>query len=136
MLAEGVVLPYCPECEATQKPFGDHFMCCHKNGATERHNAMQDGMFELCGTHHIPVAREVTSECGRRPTDILFVGWSGGRDATVEFAVTHPLVAANHPINRARVLGRVNVEERRKVVENRVTCEKAGWGCHPFGVST
>ena len=98
LLPTGCTLPGCPLCEEPVDPFGDHFVCCSKNGLTRRHNALRDAIFDVLMQSAIPAAKEVTSRNRRRPADILLVAWERGRDVAVDLTVTHPLSLSAHPI--------------------------------------
>ena len=61
LLPLGRTLPDCPACGEPVDPFGDHFVCCDKNGGTRRHNALRDALFDVLVRNSIPAAKEVTS---------------------------------------------------------------------------
>ena len=52
--------------------FGDHLVCCHKNGLTKRHNAVVDCLAKFIKAAGLPVIvdRAVGLEPRLRPGDI------------------------------------------------------------------
>ena len=112
-------------------PFGDHFVCCDKNGGTRRHNALRDALFDVLVRNSIPAAKEVTSGNRRRPADILLVAWERGRDVAVDLTVTHPLGLSAHPIVVQNVAQHCRRAETAKVTAEGDLCRQAGWGFNP-----
>ena len=58
ILRTGVTLPGCPLCGEAIDPFGDHFVCCDRNGCTQRHNAVRDAFFAMCVRAGMAVEKE------------------------------------------------------------------------------
>ena len=131
LLPMGCTLPGCPLCHEPVDPFGDHFVCCDKNGSSRRHNALRDAMAELLMKSSIPAAKEVTSGNRRRPADILLVAWERGRDVAVDLTVTHPLGLAEHPIIVQTAAQHCRRKEEAKVAAEGDLCRQAGWGFTP-----
>ena len=131
LLPVGQTLPGCPACREPVDPFGDHFVCCDKNGSTRRHNALRDSLFEVLVQGSIPAAKEVTSGNRRRPADILLIAWERGRDVAVDLTVTHPLGLSGHPIVVQNVAHHCRRAEATKTVAEGELCRQAGWGFTP-----
>ena len=131
LLPIGCTPPGCPACGEPVDPFGDHFVCCPKNGITRRHNALRDAIFEVLVQNAIPAAKEVTSRNRKRPADILLVAWERGRDVAVDLTVTHPLGLASYPFvvdNAARHCQRA--EAAKQAAEGDLCCA-VQWGFIP-----
>jgi len=62
----------CPMCGDVLDAFGDHLVCCHKNGLTKRHNAVVDCLAKFIKAAGLPVIvdRAVGLEPRLRPGDI------------------------------------------------------------------
>jgi hypothetical protein len=126
-----LTLPGCPLCGEAVDPFGDHFVCCAKNGGTRLHNALRDAIFDVLIGGSIPAAKEVNVGNGRRPADILQKAWERGRDVAVDLTVTHPLGLTGHPIivkNAARHCQRAEADKTHAEGD---LCVQAGWGFAP-----
>ena len=53
------VTPKCPMCGAgSVDAFGDHLVCCYKNGISKRHNILRDGLLYICRRLEIPFSLE------------------------------------------------------------------------------
>ena len=131
LLPTGCTLPGCPMCGEPVDPFGDHFVCCMRNGPSRRHNALRDAIFNALVQSAIPAAKEVTSGNRKRPADILLIAWERGRDVAIDLTVTHPLGLSHHPIvvdNAARHCRRA--ESAKQTAEGDL-CHQAGWGFLP-----
>lgn len=131
LLPLGQTLPGCPACGEPVDPFGDHFVCCDKNGSTRRHNALRDALFDALVQASIPAAKEVTSGNRRRPADILLLAWERGRDVAVDLTVTHPLGLSGHPIIVQNAAQHCRRAEATKVAAEGDLCRQAGWGFTP-----
>ena len=116
LLPLGVTLLGCPACGHPVDPFGDHFMCCGKNGNTCRHNALRDALFYVLVQASIPVGKEIRSGNGRVPADILLVTWVRGRDVAVDLTISHPLGLSEHPIVVQRASEHCRGAERDKIL--------------------
>jgi hypothetical protein len=73
ILPVGQTLPGCPLCGDAVDPFGDHLVCCEKNGNARRHNALRDAFFDVLVASAIPSAKEVACGGQQRPADILLL---------------------------------------------------------------
>ena len=130
LLPLGRTLPGCPLCGEPVDAYGDHFVCCNKNGISRRHNALRDALFNVLVQHAIPVLKEDGTE-GRRQADVLLVGWERGRDVAVDLTVSHPLGLSKHPIVVANAAQHCRREEAAKVADEGDLCRRAGWGFIP-----
>lgn len=92
-------LPGCTLCGEPVDPFGDHLICCARNGCTRQHTSLRDAFFGTLVSAGIPAAREVACQGREHPADVLLVAWEKGRDVAVDFMVSHPLGLADHPLN-------------------------------------
>ena len=124
-------LPGCPLCGEAVDPFGDHFVCCTKNGNTRRHNALRDALFDVLLSGSIPAAKEVTVANGRRPADILLIAWERGRHVAMDLTVTHPLGLTGHPIVTKNAARHCQRAEAAKTAAEGDLCAQAGWGFAP-----
>lgn len=131
LLPMGRTLPGCPLCSEPVDPFGDHFVCCDKNGSTRRHNALRDALFEVLVQGAIPAAKEVTSNNRRRPADILLIAWERGKDVALDLTVTHPLGLAGHPIIVQHAARHCRRAESTKLASEGDLCRQVGWGFTP-----
>jgi len=111
ILPQGTALPECPLCKDTLDPYEDHFVCCKRNGSSQRHHAFRDAFFAVCAQHNVAVVKEAECLASRRPADILFMNWSRGRHVAVDFVCTHPAGVAQHPL----VVEHCNQAETQKV---------------------
>ena len=125
-------LPGCPLCGEAVDPFGDHFVCCAKNGNTRRHNALRDAIFDVLLGGAIPAAKEVNVGNGQqRPADILLVAWERGRDVAVDLTVTHPLGLTSQPVLMKNAARHSHRAEAAKIASEGDLCMRAGWGFAP-----
>jgi hypothetical protein len=131
ILPTGRTLPACPLCGDPVDAFGDHFVCCEKNGITQRHHALRDAIFDVLARGAIPAAKEVVSAHRNRPADILLVAWERGRDVAVDVTVTHPLAPSCYPLVLQRVGQHCRRAETNKVTAEAEMCREVGWGFMP-----
>jgi hypothetical protein len=136
ILPEGKTLPGCPLCNDALDPYGDHFVCCERNGSTRRHNAFRDAFFAMCAGQGVAVQKEVECHNKKRPADILLVQWSRGQNVAIDFVCTHPAGVAQHPLVVDNTTKHCNRAETRKVQADGPSCEAQGWGFSPFAIST
>jgi len=71
--------------------FGDHLVCCHKNGLTKRHNAVVDCLAKFIKAAGLPVIvdRAVGLEPRLRPGDITLPRWQGVSPLYVDITIFH-----------------------------------------------
>ena len=131
ILPVGQTLPSCPLCGEPVDAFGDHLVCCDKNGNTRRHNALRDAIFDVLIASAIPSAKEVTSGDRQRPADILLIAWERGRDVAVDLTVTHPLGLSQHPLVVKSAARHCQRAEATKTEAEGDLCLRAGWGFAP-----
>ena len=131
ILPVGQTLPGCPLCGDAVDPFGDHLVCCEKNGNARRHNALRDAFFDVLVASAIPSAKEVACGGQQRPADILLLTWERGRDVAVDFTVTHPLGLSQHPLIVKNVARHCQRAEAAKTAAEGDLCQRAGWGFAP-----
>lgn len=136
ILPQGTALPECPMCKDTLDPYGDHFVCCERNGSSQRHNAFRDAFFAVCAQHNVAVVKEAECLAGRRPADILLMNWSRGQHVAVDFVCTHPAGVAQHPLVVEHTAKHCNRAETQKVHADGPVCEAKGWGFSPFALTT
>jgi len=136
ILPVGVTLPCCPLCKESLDPFGDHFVCCERNGSTQRHNAFRNAFFAMCVRNKLAVEKEAECIAGRRPADVLLLQWSRGQHVAVDFVCSHPAGLAEHPLDPERAAKHCNRAEARKVRSDGPPCEAKGWGFSPFAMTT
>ena len=136
ILRTGVTLPGCPLCGEAIDPFGDHFVCCERNGCTQRHNAVRDAFFAMCVRAGMAVEKEARCVGQRRPADILLLLWSRGQHVAIDFVCTHPAGLAQHPLVVENAAKHCNRAEAQKVKKDGPPCEAAGWGFSPFAINT
>jgi len=123
-------------CKDTLDPYGDHFVCCERNGSSQRHNAFRDAFFAVCAQHNVAVVKEAECPAGRRPADILLMNWSRGQHVAVDFVCTHPAGVAQHPLVVEHTAKHCNRAKTQKVHADGPVCEAKGWGFSPFALTT
>ena len=96
----------CPLCSEPMDAFGDHLVCCKKNGPWQRHNALQGvwhGAFLRAG---IACRREVAVEGKERPADLLLPSFDPKGPLAIDFTIRHPLPPSvgQHTLEGAKAL--------------------------------
>ena len=86
----------CPLCQQPINVYGDHAVCCMKEGdVIIRHNSLRnlvnsiatDGMLDA-----VPEKKGILGNtCGRKPGDVTIMKWSEGKGLCIDVAVTSPL---------------------------------------------
>ena len=91
-----------PLCKQTLDIFGDHALCCKKNGdMITRHNRVRNLIFEIADMGLLSPELEklgilgVTDRSSRRPGDVSFKSWAPNRGLAIDVAVICPLAAAH-----------------------------------------
>jgi hypothetical protein len=136
VLPVGATLPGCPLCRDALDPFGDHFVCCERNGNTQRHNAFRDAFFAVCVRNGVAVEKEAECVDKQRPADVLLLQWSRGQHVAIDFVCTHPAGVAHHPLVVENTMKHCNRAEAQKVRADGLACEAKGWGFSPFAITT
>jgi len=144
LLPLGRCLPPCPECGDPIDPFGDHFVCCQKNGMALRHNNVRDHFSQILSQAGISHAKEVCIPMGNgrshpfareRPADILLTGWDKGRDVAVDFSISCPTGLSCHPLSLKKAKRHLRDVEMSKRDKEGPQCAMSGWGFHPVSLS-
>ena len=81
----------CPLCGEFIDPFGDHIVCCRKNGITERHHAIRDALLAACARVGAAARKEQGCDGGTRDADVLLMAWNKGRHTAVDLVLEHAL---------------------------------------------
>ena len=136
ILPTGATLPGCPLCGDALDPYGDHFVCCERNGNTQRHDAFRDAFLAVCVRNGVAVQKEAECLDKRRPADVLLLNWSRGQHVAIDFVCTHPAGVANHPLVVENTTKHCTRAEVLKVRADAPACEAKGWGFPPFAIST
>ena len=103
-------------------------MCCLLNNFSARHGALEDTVLLTLEDNRIPRLREerVDALGNERLADILLCHWAGGRDAAVDFTVTHPLAASERPLVVAKAAAHSREAEESMVHSNSNKWERRG----------
>ena len=67
-------------CGVASNSFGDHLVCCARNGVVRRHNAITYYLSKLASASSLPHRVEcgLGGEMRERPGDISLLQWRGG----------------------------------------------------------
>ena len=139
LLSGSPAVPRCPACSDPLDVFGDHLLCCAKNGITHRHHLVRDAWSDVLLRAAIPHAREVVIPPGLgratpfardRPADLLLTRWERGRDMAVDVTVCHPAAASCFPLSEERARRHLSHEELLKRTREGPQCGAAAWGFH------
>lgn len=122
-------------CHEPLDAYGDHFVTCAKNGMTRRHNALRDAWAQVLLSANVPHVKEVATNEGDRPADILLVAWDKGRDVAVDFTVSSPCTLDCYPLSPERARRHLSDIEAKKTALQKDMCHQMGWGHHPAGYS-
>ena len=117
----------CPACGDQADAFGDHFVCCTRNGGTERHTAVREELVNVCLAGSIPVEKEQGCFNLTRDADLLFRGWKKGGPLAVDITVTHPMAPSTWPLSLDKVSSCLAKAEAAKAKAAEDRCAKAGW---------
>ena len=87
----------CSICGSAANSFGDHLVCCQRNGVIRRHNAIVHYLSKVASASGLPHRLEcsVDGESRERPGDIMMLRWEGGGMYMVDVCVSHPLALSN-----------------------------------------
>ena len=133
VLPDGTVVR-CPLCGGSVDPFGDHFLCCRKNGITQRHNALRDAWSYQLTSAAVSHKREVASGNDQhRPADILLLNWDRGADIAVDFTISSPMSLDNFPLTIEGGKRHLISAEDKKIAKEHLhkTCTHMRWGLQP-----
>ena len=136
LLPEGVTLPPCPLCQAPLDPFGDHFVVCKWNGLTRRHNALRDEWARVLSQAHIPWRKEIPTTGGDRPDDLLLVGFTKGKDMSLDITIMSPTALGEYPLCPTKAKRMLAAAETAKTAKEAESCSRMGWSHHPAAYST
>jgi hypothetical protein len=90
----------CPLCMQQINIYGDHALCCAKNGdLVIRHNALRNLIYSIA-SHGLlkPVLEKqgiLGPTTGRRPGDVVIPDWKHHNGLAIDVAVTSPLAKRN-----------------------------------------
>jgi hypothetical protein len=122
--------PVCPGCSATLDPWGDHLVCCPRNNFANRHNALQEVLFDTLCNAGQGVAKEVAlpdpGDQHLRPADLLLSAWDNGEPTALDITVVHSWQVANHQ-GKERWRSFLKLKEHLKHEKYDAPCRKAGW---------
>ena len=118
----------CPACGETSDHFGDHFVSCKKNGATERHNALRDVIHDICTRNNIPADKEQGCHDGTRDADVLLMAWNQGKHCALDVCFEHPLAPHKWPLNLTGVENTLRAAEATKRGHAEERCARHNWG--------
>jgi hypothetical protein len=134
----------CPGCTMPVDAAGDHFLCCKRNNFADRHDAVQDALFNiLSGTGHavskeVPLQHALDSHL--RPADLLVPTWHEGKPLAIDVTVVHgwTLAAASvaRPQPRDNWRPFLRRKEERKHAKYDEPCAREGWHFAPAGFGT
>ena len=136
LLPEGTTLPPCPLCQQALDPFGDHFVVCKWNGPVRRHNALRDEWSRVLTQAHIPWRKEIPTTGGDRPDDLLLVGFSKGRDMSLDITIVSPTALGEYPLCPTKARRLLAQAETAKTAKEAESCARMGWCHHPAAYST
>ena len=135
-------LPPCTGCQSSQDRWGDHLLCCPRNNFSQRHNAVQDALFNALSSTHCGVQKEVALPDPRdshlRPADLLLANWQNGRPTAVDVTVSHGWSQAsrNSLLTREKWRAFLKRKEAGKHDKYSSPCERAGWHFIPMAFGT
>ena len=113
---------------------GHHLVCCHRNGITRRHGAVQDFVLQLAHRAGFVARREQGGADRTRPGDVLISRLDSNGPCAVDITVRHSL-ALSHPVRAAGDLPNwVARQEADKHAKYDATCRSLGWSFVPFVV--
>ena len=111
---------------------GHHLVCCHRNGITRRHGAVQDFVLGLAQRAGFVARREQGGADRTRPGDVLIAPLDSNGPCAVDITVRHTL-APSHPVRTAGDLSAwVSRQESEKRSKYEATCRSLGWAFTPF----
>ena len=116
----------CPLCKDALEPFGDHFVCCERNGNTQRHTKYRDAFVVVCARHGVAVEKEAECLVKRRPSDVLLLNWSRGQNVAIDFVCSHPAGVAHHLMVVENTTKHCNRAKTQKVQADGPACDAKG----------
>ena len=129
----------CPRCGASNDVYGDHLVCCKRNGVTARHNAIRDALADVLQENGIPVQKEVglgafcDVESGERPADLLLPVFNAAGPLAVDILAPHPL-APSKPRDPSTVAAGFKRQENLKNTLYEAKCHEIGWSFSPLAL--
>ena len=122
----------CPRCNGPMDSTGHHLVCCHRNGITRRHGAVQQYVLDLAHKAGFSARREQGGEDRTRPGDVLITRLDANGPCAVDITVRHTL-APSHPLRKAADLPQwVSRQEEDKRSRYAATCRSLGWTFTPL----
>jgi hypothetical protein len=130
----------CAGCQNATDTHGDHEMCCIRNNFANRHNAVQDALFNLLSTNGQSVQREVPvpnqPDTSLRPADLLLATWQDGKPTAVDITIAHGWQAAERSSGRERWRTFLKRREQAKHAKYDVPCRNGGWSFATLAMGT
>ena len=125
----------CPGCNEAVDTTGDHFLCCRRNNFANRHDAVQDAIFNILSRAGQSVAKEVTlrhtPDTLLRPADLLIDTWHEGKPTAIDVTVSHGWSVGNRSSqnNQPRDNWRpfLRKKEDLKHAKYDTPCTREGW---------
>ena len=125
-------LPSCPRCAGPLDGSGHHLVCCHRNGITRRHGAVQDFVLSLAHKAGFVARREQGGDDRTRPGDVLITRLDANGPCAVDITVRHTL-PPSHPLRTPGDLPAwVARQESEKRSKYESACRSLGWSFTPF----
>jgi hypothetical protein len=130
----------CAGCQAPVDVHGDHDLCCIRNNFANRHNAVQDALFNILSTNGQSVQREVPvpnqPDSSLRPADLLLATWQDGKPTAVDITVAHGWQAAERLATRERWRTFLKRKEAAKHTKYDTPCRNGGWSFATLAMGT
>ena len=134
----------CPGCSNSADVFGDHFQCCKRTNFSNRHDAVQDALFQILSSAGQSVSKEVplqhTPDSQARPADLLLANWQGGKPTAVDVTVVHGWNAAaassSAPVPRDNWRPYLRNKEAAKHTKYDAPCAREGWNFSALAFGT
>jgi hypothetical protein len=130
----------CAGCQATADVHGDHDLCCIRNNFANRHNAVQDALFNLLSTNGQSVQREVPvpnqPDSSLRPADLLLATWQDGKPTAVDITIAHGWQTAERLATRERWRTFLKRKETAKHAKYDIPCRNGGWSFATLAMGT
>jgi hypothetical protein len=131
--------PSCPGCGTPLDQYGDHLVCCPRNNFANRHNALQEVLFDTLCNAGQGVAKEVTipnqQDQHLRPADLLLSAWDNGEPTALDITVVHSWQVATQQ-GRERWRCFLKQKEKLKHEKYDIPCRQAGWNFSTAALGT
>ena len=130
------VLP-CPDsaCPRSATPLdqpGNHLICCHRNGITQRHGAVQDLVYRIVQRSGLTARKEQSAPDRTRPGDIFISRLDVNGPAAVDITVRHTLAPSRPLTSGTAVAAWFETQEQEKIMKYQGQCHRLGWTMVPF----